>query len=124
MRAQFSDNYKIRNDPRVTRFGAFLRRTSLDELPQLWNVLKGDMSLIGPRPIVEAELIKYGRRAVRLLTVKPGLGGLWQVSGRSETTYNDRVALDMRYIDSRSLGLDLKLLLLTALTVLKGRGAY
>lgn len=124
MRDQFDENFKIRNDPRVTRFGALLRRTSLDELPQLWNVLRGDMSLIGPRPIVEREVSKYGASAVRLLTVKPGLGGIWQVSGRSETTYAERVAMDMRYIESRSLALDLKLLVLTALTVIKGRGAY
>jgi undecaprenyl-phosphate galactose phosphotransferase len=124
MRARFDANYKIRDDPRVTRFGAFIRRTSLDELPQLWNVLRGDMSLIGPRPVVEPELSKYGAAADRLLTVKPGLGGIWQVSGRSETTYADRVAMDMRYVESRSLALDLKLLLLTALTVVRGRGAY
>jgi lipopolysaccharide/colanic/teichoic acid biosynthesis glycosyltransferase len=101
-----------------------MRRTSLDELPQLWNVLRGDMSLIGPRPIVEPELSKYGVHASRLLTVKPGLGGVWQVSGRSDTTYDDRVAMDMRYVESRSIGLDLKLLVLTALVVVRRQGAY
>ena len=110
------------HDPRVTRVGAFLRRTSLDELPQLWNVLRGDMSLIGPRPIVEPELGKYGVHAGRLLTVKPGLGGIWQVSGRSDTIYAERVAMDMHYIEIRSLGLDLKLLILTALVVIRGEG--
>ncbi len=121
---QFHENYKIKSDPRITRVGAILRRTSLDELPQFWNVLRGDMSLIGPRPIVELELGKYGVHASRLLTVKPGLGGIWQVSGRSNTSYATRVAMDMRYIESRSLGLDLKLLILTALVVIQGKGAY
>ena len=122
--AQFAENYKIKDDPRVTPVGSILRGTSLDELPQLWNVLRGDMSLIGPRPIVEPELGKYGVHASKLLTVKPGLGGIWQVSGRSDTTYADRVAMDVRYIESRSLGLDLKLLIRTAWVVLQGKGAY
>jgi len=122
--ARFGENYKIKDDPRVTRFGALLRRTSLDELPQLWNVLRGEMSLVGPRPIVEPELARYGRFADRLLTVKPGLGGLWQVNGRSDTSYPERVALDLRYIESRSLALDLRLLVRTALVVVRGRGAY
>lgn len=124
IREQFDENFKIRNDPRITPFGALLRRTSLDELPQLWNVLRGDMSLIGPRPIVEPELAKYGGCAVRLLSVKPGLGGIWQVSGRSDTTYAERIAMDMQYIADRSLALDVKLLALTAWTVVRGRGAY
>jgi lipopolysaccharide/colanic/teichoic acid biosynthesis glycosyltransferase len=122
--SRFHENFKIKDDPRVTRVGAVMRRTSLDELPQLWNVLRGDMSLIGPRPIVEPELSKYGVHASRLLTVKPGLGGVWQVSGRSDTTYDDRVAMDMRYVESRSIGLDLKLLVLTALVVVRRQGAY
>lgn len=122
--ARFDENFKIKDDPRVTRVGALLRRTSLDELPQLWNVWKGDMSLIGPRPIVEPERGKYGIYADRLFTVKPGLGGLWQVNGRSDTTYAERVAMDMRYIDSRTFCLDLTLLARTALVVLGGRGAY
>jgi lipopolysaccharide/colanic/teichoic acid biosynthesis glycosyltransferase len=124
LRVRFEGNYKIKDDPRVTRFGAFLRRTSLDELPQLWNVLRGEMSLIGPRPIVPPELSKYGNCAGRLLTVKPGLGGIWQVCGRSDTSYAERVEMDMCYIASRSLRFDLKLLLLTTLVVLRGRGAY
>ncbi|GAC1464578.1 MAG: sugar transferase [Isosphaeraceae bacterium] len=122
--ARFDENFKLRDDPRVTSLGAFLRRTSLDELPQLWNVLRGEMSLIGPRPIVEPELKKYGAFADRLLTVKPGLGGLWQVNGRSDTTYPQRVAMDMSYIESRSIGFDLRLFAKTALVVLRGRGAY
>jgi lipopolysaccharide/colanic/teichoic acid biosynthesis glycosyltransferase len=122
--SRFHENYKIKDDPRVTLVGGFMRRTSLDELPQLWNVLRGDMSLIGPRPIVEPELSKYGVHASRLLTVKPGLGGIWQVSGRSDTSYEERVAMDMRYIESRSIGLDMKLLILTALVVIRRQGAY
>jgi lipopolysaccharide/colanic/teichoic acid biosynthesis glycosyltransferase len=122
--AQFYENFKIKDDPRVTPVGAILRGTSLDELPQLWNVLRGDMSLIGPRPIVEPELLRYGVHARTLLTVKPGLGGIWQVSGRSDTLYSDRVAMDMRYVESRSLGLDLKLLIRTAWVVLQRKGAY
>jgi lipopolysaccharide/colanic/teichoic acid biosynthesis glycosyltransferase len=122
--SRFHENFKIKDDPRVTRVGAVMRRASLDELPQLWNVLRGDMSLIGPRPIVEPELVKYGIHGSRLLTVKPGLGGVWQVSGRSDTSYADRVAMDMSYIESRSIGLDLKLLVLTALVVIQRQGAY
>lgn len=122
--ALFGENYKIKHDPRVTKVGAFLRRTSLDELPQLLNVLRGDMSLIGPRPIVVPELSKYGDDAGRLLTVKPGLGGLWQVNGRSNTTYPERVAMDMTYIESRSFRYDLWLMIRTAIVVLRGRGAY
>lgn len=124
LRARFDENYKLIQDPRITRLGAVLRKTSLDELPQLWNVLRGDMSLIGPRPIVEPELSKYGSHGSRLLLVKPGLGGMWQVSGRSDTTYAERIAMDMAYIEARSFWLDLKLLVATALVVIKGRGAY
>lgn len=124
LNGEFDANFKLRNDPRITRIGGFLRRTSLDELPQLWNVLRGDMSLIGPRPIVEKELRKYGDHGERLLTVKPGLGGLWQVSGRSDTTYPERVALDMSYIAARSTVFDLYLLAQTVLVVLRGDGAY
>jgi lipopolysaccharide/colanic/teichoic acid biosynthesis glycosyltransferase len=122
--AQFDETYKIKNDPRVTPFGAFLRKTSLDEFPQLWNVVRGEMSLIGPRPIVAPEVSKYGAQAQRLLSVKPGLGGVWQVNGRSDTTYDERVAMDLEYVETRSLRLDLILLVKTALVVVKGRGAY
>jgi lipopolysaccharide/colanic/teichoic acid biosynthesis glycosyltransferase len=123
LRAQFEVNFKLKQDPRVTRLGAFLRKTSLDELPQLFNVLIGDMSLIGPRPIVQHELTKYGRDADKFLSVKPGLGGLWQVYGRSDTSYDSRVSMDLEYIDNRSTVLDLKLIVQTAAVVLSRRGA-
>jgi lipopolysaccharide/colanic/teichoic acid biosynthesis glycosyltransferase len=124
LREEFEANFKLKNDPRLTRIGGFLRKSSLDELPQLINVLRGELSLIGPRPIVPSELTKYGSKHRKLLSVKPGLGGFWQVYGRSDTTYEERIAMDMEYIDRRSLGLDLKLMALTARVVIEGRGAY
>jgi undecaprenyl-phosphate galactose phosphotransferase len=124
LRQRFEANFKIKDDPRLTPIGGFLRRASLDELPQLWNVVRGELSLIGPRPIVASERAKYGEHAEALLSVKPGLGGMWQVYGRSDTTYEQRVAMDMAYVDGRSIRLDLKLLVLTAYVVLRGRGAY
>jgi lipopolysaccharide/colanic/teichoic acid biosynthesis glycosyltransferase len=123
LQAKFEVNFKLARDPRLTSVGAFLRRTSLDELPQFYNVLNGTMSLIGPRPIVPRERAKYGPCIDRLLSVKPGLGGAWQAYGRSNTTYEQRIALDMYYIDNRSLLLDLKIILLTTLVVLLGHGA-
>jgi lipopolysaccharide/colanic/teichoic acid biosynthesis glycosyltransferase len=120
---QFAANYKIKEDPRIIRYGNFLRNTSLDELPQLWHVLMGDMSLIGPRPIVPPELTKYAIYQKKLLSVKPGLSGLWQACGRSNTTYDERVQMDMHYIDHRCLFLDLQLLLVTAVAVLRKSGA-
>jgi exopolysaccharide production protein ExoY len=114
---------KLRNDPRVTALGRFLRRTSLDELPQLWNVLKGDMSLVGPRPIVPEEFGRYGRRLDSYLTAKPGVTGLWQVMGRSDACYRRRVALDSYYVRKRSLLMDVLILLRTVKVVLGGRGA-
>jgi lipopolysaccharide/colanic/teichoic acid biosynthesis glycosyltransferase len=124
LRRQFEESYKIKGDPRVTLLGRFLRKTSLDELPQLYNVLRGELSLIGPRAIVPLELAKYGRYGQRLLSVRPGLSGFWQVCGRSDTTYDQRVQMDMFYIANRSVALDLKLIALTAYTILRGRGAY
>ena len=123
LRRQFEEKFKLDDDPRVTRVGAFLRKTSIDELPQLLHVLRGDMTLIGPRPIEKAQLVKYTIYGNKLLTVKPGLGGLWQTCGRSETTHAERVLMDMYYIDHRSLSLDLRLLLQTALVVLRRSGA-
>ncbi len=124
LRRQFEEKFKLEDDPRITRLGAFLRRTSLDELPQLWHVLRGEMTLVGPRPIVESELGKYSIYANKLLTVKPGLSGLWQVCGRSHTTYPQRVMMDMHYIDHRSFKLDTRLLLLTASAVIRKSGAW
>jgi len=115
---------KIKDDPRATRVGRFLRRFSLDELPQLFNVLRGEMSLVGPRMITPEELKRFGRWRHNRLTVKPGLTGLWQVSGRADLSYGDRVRLDMHYIRNYTIWLDLKLLLTTVWVVLKGRGAY
>jgi exopolysaccharide biosynthesis polyprenyl glycosylphosphotransferase len=119
-----TDVFKIANDPRVTPIGNFLRRTSLDELPQLWNVLRGDMSLVGPRPPLQYEVEQYQswhRR--RVLEAKPGLTGLWQVSGRSRTTFDEMVRLDLRYARSSSVWTDIKILLATPGAVISGKGA-
>ena len=123
-RAEWRRSHKLKQDPRVTRVGRLLRRSSLDELPQLWNVLRGDMSLIGPRPIVEEEIAKYGPNLSVYLQVQPGLTGLWQVSGRADTGYRRRVDLDCQYIRNWSLLVDLKILLKTVRVVLCGHGAY
>ena len=119
---EYYKNFKLDNDPRVTKLGGFLRKTSLDELPQLFNILKGDMTIIGPRPIVEKEVEKYGDKAEKLFSVVPGLGGYWQANGRSDTTYEERVEMDMYYIDNMSFWLDAKILFQTAISVLKGEG--
>lgn len=122
---EWEENFKLKDDPRITKVGKFLRKTSLDELPQFLNVLKGDMSLVGPRPIVEKELEKYGKYADKFLSVKPGLTGLWQVSGRSDVTYEERVRLDMEYIDNRSIIYDFKIILKTFIIIFtKKSGAY
>lgn len=123
-RAEWDKDHKLRNDPRVTKLGAFLRRTSLDELPQLFNVLAGDMSLVGPRPIVDAEIQKYGRRFQQYCAVKPGITGLWQVSGRNDTSYRARVALDCIYAKRRTVALDLAIMFNTVPAVLLRRGSY
>jgi exopolysaccharide biosynthesis polyprenyl glycosylphosphotransferase len=115
--------FKVTNDPRVTPFGRFLRKFSLDELPQLWNVLRGDMSLVGPRPPLPAEVERYERWQLRRLSMKPGLTGLWQVSGRNRLDFEHWMALDLEYIDSWSPWLDLKILARTVPVVLSGRGA-
>jgi lipopolysaccharide/colanic/teichoic acid biosynthesis glycosyltransferase len=114
---------KLERDPRITRVGAFLRRTSLDELPQLWNVLVGDMSLVGPRPPIQYEVDRYPARAFRRFAVRPGLTGLWQVRGRSLLTFNQMIDLDIEYVERRSLLLNLQILLLTLPTVIHGKGA-
>lgn len=120
---EFKENFKLENDPRVTRIGKILRKTSLDELPQIINILKGEMSIIGPRPIVETELEKYGKDKEKFLSVAPGLTGNWAANGRSDVSYEERIALELDYIENRSLMLDLKIFFKTIGSVLKGRGA-
>lgn len=124
MRAEWEQYQKLRHDPRVTRVGGWLRRTSLDEIPQLWNVLRGEMALVGPRPIVAAEIERYGAQAfAEYGKVKPGLSGLWQVSGRSDTSYEQRVLLDLYYINNWSPWMDIYILLKTFYAVLAQRGS-
>ena len=120
---EFYINFKLDNDPRITKLGHFLRKTSLDELPQLFNILKGDMSIVGPRPIVEGEIERYGKYSKKLFSVMPGLTGYWQANGRSDTTYEERVAMDMYYIDNRSTVLDIKIIFKTFISVIKKEGA-
>lgn len=124
LRLVFDSNFKLKRDPRVTPLGAVLRKWSLDELPQLFNVLRGQMSLVGPRMITATELDKYGEHKALLLTVKPGLTGYWQVHGRQEVTYSERVRMDIEYIRTWSFWKDIELLLLTPWQVFRGRGAY
>ena len=121
---EYTNNHKLRRDPRVTRIGKILRKTSLDELPQLINVLRGEMSLVGPRMISFPELERFGPWQDRILEVKPGITGLWQVNGRSDLPYEDRVRLNVFYVNNRSLLLDLRILAKTVPAVLTGRGAY
>lgn len=123
-RAEWEKDFKLKNDPRITRSGAFLRKTSLDELPQLLNVLRGEMSLVGPRPVVEAELPRYGDFLGDYLMVKPGITGMWQVNGRSDTTYDERVQMDSWYVRNWSVWLDYMLLWRTIKAVIAGKGAY
>lgn len=115
--------FKIRNDPRITPIGAFMRKTSIDEIPQLWNVLKGDMSLVGPRPPLPCEVEKYGDRELKRLSVHPGLTCLWQINGRSNIPFEQWVELDIQYIETRSFRNDLMILVKTIPAVLTGRGA-
>ena len=120
---EFEKNFKLDDDPRITKIGGFLRKTSLDELPQLLNIIKGDMSVVGPRPIVRAEVEKYGVCADKLFSVKPVLTGFWQANGRSDTTYEERVQMDMYYIDNRSFLLDIRIILKTVISVIRKEGA-
>jgi lipopolysaccharide/colanic/teichoic acid biosynthesis glycosyltransferase len=121
---EFLKVQKVENDPRVSRFGNILRKTSLDELPQLFNVLKGELSLVGPRPIIPAELEHYGSRQASFLALKPGLTGLWQISGRNDVSYDERVKLDIYYVENWSLLFDVRILLKTIMAVAHSRGAY
>ena len=123
-RAEWERSQKLRDDPRITRTGRFLRKTSLDELPQLWNVLRGEMSLTGPRPIVDAEVSKYGTVFELYRRIRPGMSGLWQISGRSSISYTERVAIDSHYVRNWSFWLDLIILARTVKTVVLGRGAF
>ena len=122
-REEFAENYKLKYDPRVTWLGRFLRRSSLDELPQIINVLRGELTWVGPRPIVVSELQKYGRHAAGLLRMKPGITGLWQAGGRSDLAYEERVRLDMQYLGQASFWLDIKIILQTVVVVLNCNGA-
>jgi lipopolysaccharide/colanic/teichoic acid biosynthesis glycosyltransferase len=124
LRAEFERNFKLRHDPRVTRVGAILRRYSLDELPQLLNVLRGQMSLVGPRMITEAELGKYGAQNHLVRSVKPGITGYWQVRGRQNVSYEERVAMDAHYVTRWSLSMDLRILAETPRKVFKREGAF
>ncbi len=123
-REEWEKDRKFTDDPRVTKFGKILRKTSLDELPQLFNILNGTMSLVGPRPVTEPELIKYGKYKDYVLSVAPGLSGMWQVSGRSDTGYEERISFDTYYIQNWSIWLDIWILIKTVWVVLKGKGAY
>lgn len=123
-RAEWARDQKLRNDPRVFAVGGFLRRTSLDELPQLFNVLLGEMSIVGPRPIVAGEAFRYRRYIAEYFAVRPGITGLWQVSGRNLTTYRRRVACDVAYVRAKSASNDLRIMAMTVPTVLLARGAF
>ena len=123
-RAEWARDHKLKSDPRITWVGRFLRSSSLDELPQLWNVLRGEMSVVGPRPIVVAEVGRYGARFHDYCTCRPGITGLWQVSGRNDVSYRRRVAIDSVYARRASLGLDIGILARTVPAVLLRRGSY
>ena len=120
---EFQKNFKLENDPRITKIGKILRKTSLDELPQLFNILKGDLSIVGPRPIMEVETEIYGKYKDMLLSVKPGLTGFWAANGRSDTSYKRRRAMEIYYVKNRSLLFDINIILKTVISVFKGEGA-
>lgn len=120
---EFKENFKLENDPRITKVGKFLRKTSLDELPQLINILKGELSIIGPRPVIEEELEKYGENKSKFLSVTPGLTGYWAANGRSNTTYEQRMDMELYYIDNMSWKMDVKIFFKTIISVLKKEGA-
>ena len=126
IKKEFQETHKIKNDPRITTIGKLLRKTSLDELPQFINVLRNEMSIVGPRPIVKAEKKKYGKNSVKLLSIKPGITGLWQVSGRNNLTYKKRVMLDMNYVKNYNLLMDIRIIIRTFGVILfpLDRGAY
>jgi len=123
-RKEWEKDFKLKFDPRITKIGAFLRKTSLDELPQLFNVLKGEMSLVGPRPVINEEMKRYGSNAGYYLSVRPGMTGLWQVSGRNDVSYSERVNLDIEYVTKWSFWGDVKILAMTVGVVLNKEGSY
>ena len=120
---EFKTYYKLEKDPRITKVGNFLRKSSLDELPQMLNIFRGDLSIVGPRPVIPNELEKYGEDKERFLSVKPGLTGYWQANGRSNTTYDERIKMELYYVDNRSLWLDTKIFFKTFKAVFKKEGA-
>ena len=120
---EFEENHKLKDDPRITKLGKFLRKTSIDELPQFINVLKGNMSLIGPRPIVDGEIEKYGENKNKFLSVKPGLTGYWAATGRSDITYDERMKKELYYVDNISFKLDVQIFFRTIISVIKKEGA-
>ena len=122
-KAEWKLNFKLENDPRITRVGRFLRRSSLDELPQLINILKGELSIVGPRPVVSEELEKYGRNKEKFLSITPGLTGYWQAYARSNCTYEQRMEMELYYVDNASFWWDIKIMFATVGTVLRGKGA-
>ena len=126
LKKEFEETHKIKNDPRITNIGKLLRKTSLDELPQFINVLRGEMSIIGPRPIVKEEKDKYGKNFEKVFLIKPGITGLWQVSGRNKLTYKRRVILDLNYVENYNLLMDLRIFIRTFGVILfpLDRGAY
>ncbi|MGK7922551.1 MAG: sugar transferase [Trichodesmium sp.] len=126
LRQEFQESFKLKHDPRITWIGRFLRVTSLDEFPQFWNVLKGDMSVVGPRPLVVEELAKYGHHMDKILTIKPGITGLWQVSGRNDIPYPKRVQIDLYYVNFRNFWIDIWIMFKTIGIVIfpKNNGAY
>ena len=124
LRIEWEQKFKLKRDLRITGIGAFLRRTSLDELPQLWNVIKREMSLIGPRPIVKEEIPFYKNDFEIYKQVLPGMTGMWQISGRNDLSYEERVGLDVYYVQNWSIWLDIHILIHTILVILRGQGAY
>ena len=123
IKKEWEENYKLDHDPRITKVGSFLRKSSLDELPQLLNILIGNMSIVGPRPVIEKEIEKYGANKDKLLSVTPGLTGWWACNGRSCTSYEDRMKLELFYVNNRSLILDIKIIIKTFISVIKRNGA-
>ena len=120
---EYKENYKLENDPRVTKFGKFIRKTSLDELPQLFNIFLGSISIVGPRPVTQEETLLYGKDRDLLLSVKPGLTGLWAASGRSNVSYEERMRLELQYVNECSFWYDIKIIFKTIIPVFKGHGA-